>query len=373
MKTFHNATYRHMARFRHVTVHDWNDWQWQWRNRITDPDDLAAWLDLNPELLRACAACFPVAVTPYFASLITHGDPHDPIYRQVVPDPAELAPDPANEAPLWQAGDCPIPGLIHRYADRVLLQVSLQCLTYCRHCTRRDQIKRAPQTGAVHLAAALDYIRAHPSIVDVLISGGDPLVYDDQRLENIVRQVRAINHVQIVRIGTRAPVVLPQRITTELAGMLSRYHPLYINTQFNHPREITEQAHQACRLLSDAGIPLGNQTVLLRGVNDCPRVMKQLMRDLLCIRVKPYYIHQCDPAPGTWHFRTTITRGMEIMEQLRGHITGLGVPTYAVDTPGGGGKAPLQPQYLLLQSEQKAWIRTHQGKIAAYHLPGSSD
>lgn len=360
--------------FKDVTEEQWNDWHWQWKNRIEDVETLSKVMDLSPEAIEGVNVALSrvrMAITPYYASLI---DPHDekcPIRLQAVPRGPEARQLPWEAFdPLAEDEDSPVPGLTHRYPDRVLFLVTEQCSMYCRHCTRRRVVgvtDRVAPTERIEMG--LKYIKEHKEIRDVLISGGDPLTLSDGKIEYVVSRVRQIPHVEIIRIGSRAPVVMPQRITQELADMLAKYHPVYLNTHFNHPKEITPETERACAILANAGIPLGNQSVLLRGVNNCPHVMKDLVQGLLRIRVKPYYIYQCDLTWGLEHFRTTVAEGLEIMEYLRGHTTGLAVPTYVVDAPGGGGKIPLSPNYILSMGEHTVVVRNYEGVISAYHEP----
>jgi lysine 2,3-aminomutase len=272
--------------------------------------------------------------------------------------------------PLEVEADSPVEGLVHRYPDRVLFLVTEQCSMYCRHCTRRRVVGVTDDLASEErLQAAFDYIRGHKEVRDVLVSGGDPFTLSDERLEHIVRSLREIPSVEIIRVGTRTPVVMPQRVTESLASMLAKYHPLYVNVHFNHPKEVTPESTRACAMLADRGIPLGNQSVLLRGVNNCPVVMKDLVHALVRIRVKPYYIYQCDLTWGLDHFRTTVREGLEIVEALRGHTTGFAVPTYVVDAPGGGGKIPLSPNYILTMGEGIVVVRNYEGVISSYHEP----
>ncbi|MGI6626940.1 MAG: lysine 2,3-aminomutase [Bacillota bacterium] len=360
--------------FKEVTEEQWNDWHWQWRNRIEDVETLSKVVDLSPEAIEGVNTALSrvqMAITPYYASLI---DPHNekcPIRLQAVPRGPEARQLPWEAFdPLAEDEDSPVPGLTHRYPDRVLFLVTEQCSMYCRHCTRRRVVGVTDRVApAERIDKGLEYIREHKEIRDVLISGGDPLTLSDDKIEYVVKRVRQIPHVEIIRIGSRAPVVMPQRITPELANMLAKYHPVYLNTHFNHPREITPETERACGILANAGIPLGNQSVLLRGVNNCPKVMKDLVHGLLRIRVKPYYIYQCDLTWGLEHFRTTVAEGLEIMEYLRGHTTGLAVPTYVVDAPGGGGKIPLSPNYILSMGEHTVVVRNYEGVISAYREP----
>jgi lysine 2,3-aminomutase len=298
-------------------------------------------------------------------------DPECPVRMQSVPRLAELHDDPSDLAdPLHEDVDSPVPGLTHRYPDRVLLLVTNICSMNCRHCTRRrlvgDNDIDMPDD---YVAQAIEYIKKTKTVRDVLISGGDPMVLSDERLESIISRIRAIDHVEIIRIGTRVPVVMPQRITDSLVTMLKKYHPIFVNTHFNHAKEITAEAREACAKLADAGIQLGNQSVLLRGINDQTEVMKQLVHKLLTIRVRPYYIYQCDLSLGISHFRTTVSKGIEIIEGLRGHTTGLAVPTFVVDAPGGGGKIPVMPNYLITRGENKVVLRNYEGVITTYTEP----
>ena len=320
----------------------WNDWHWQVRNRVETVEELKAHIRITPEEeegIRQCLKSLRMAVTPYYLSLIDLDDPHDPVRRQAIPTASELYRSPADLLdPLHEDTDSPVKGLTHRYPDRVLLLVTDQCSMYCRHCTRRRFAGQTDDAVPVdQIGRCIDYIRAHPEVRDVLISGGDPLVMSDDRLEYVIRELRQIPHVEIVRIGSRTPVVMPQRITPELCAMLKKYHPIWLNTHFNHPNEVTEESIRACNMLADAGIPLGNQSVLLAGVNDCIYVMKKLMHKLVQMRVRPYYIYQCDLSMGLEHFRTPVSKGIEIIEALRGHTSGFCVPTFVVDAPGGGG------------------------------------
>lgn len=353
---------------------NWNSWQWQMKNRINDIETLNNYIHLSADEhkgLHACLHLFRMAITPYYASLMDPHDPHCPIRKQAVPSAHELMTTKCDlQDPLCEEADSPVPGLTHRYPDRALLLVTDQCAMYCRHCTRR---RLAGQNdGALpkkQIEAALDYIRRTPAIRDIVISGGDPLTLPDMQIEFLLSQLRAIPHIEIIRIGTRVPVVLPQRITPRLCKIIQKYHPVWINTHFNHPKEITPQAAGACELLANHGIPLGNQSVLLKGVNDCPHIMKELMQKLLKIRVRPYYIYQCDLSRGISHFRTSVSKGMQIMEHLRGHTSGLAVPYFVIDAPGGGGKIPVLPQYLISQSEHEVTLRNYEGKIFTYSEP----
>lgn len=360
--------------FPNVSDKDWNDWRWQVRNRIETLDELKKYVNLTPEEEEGVAKSLKtlrMAITPYYLSLIDLNNPYDPVRRQCVPTVNELHQAAADLLdPLHEDSDSPVPGLTHRYPDRVLLLVTDMCSMYCRHCTRR---RFAGQTDAAmaddNIEKGLEYIAKTPQVRDVLLSGGDALMISDERLEYIIKRLREIPHVEIVRIGSRTPVVCPQRITPELVNMLKKYHPIWLNTHFNHPQEITPDSAAACARLADAGIPLGNQTVLLRGVNDCTYVMKELMHGLVKMRVRPYYIYQCDLSMGLEHFRTPVSKGIEIIENLRGHTSGYCVPTFVVDAPGGGGKTPVMPNYVLSQSPSRVVLRNYEGVITTYTEP----
>jgi len=365
---------RDIPMFADVSNADWGDWHWQFRNRLTALEDFTELLDLDEAQradLELCLGRFRVSVTPYYASLIDPGDPRDPVRAQAVATPAELLVH-SEEMPdsIAEDFDSPTPHLTHRYPDRVLFVVTDMCSMYCRHCTRRRLVggseKMVPRED---IDNAITYIERSPEVRDVLISGGDPLVLSDAQLEDIVRRVRAIPHVEIIRIGSRMPVVCPQRITPELCAMLKKYHPLYFNTHFNHPNEFTAESKAACDLLADAGINLGNQSVLLRGVNDCAHVMMKLVHRLLQYRVKPYYFYQCDLAEGTAHFRTSVMKGIEIYESLRGHTSGMAVPTFIIDAIGGGGKTPVFPNYVITHAPDKVILRNYEGVISRYDEP----
>jgi len=331
--------------------------------------------------LRRTADRYPIAITPYYLSLIREHSPADPIYRQCIPDPAELEYSTlADDELLEDTRYSPVPGLIHRYPDRVVILTTTACPTYCRHCTRKRLLGRPVRHDAVprharggmsmsNAAAQVRYVRTHPAIKDVILSGGDPLMLPDEHLDRILRAFRAIPTVQIIRVGTRAPVTLPQRITRSLCRILERHHPVWLNTQFNHPREITAESAAACDRLLRHGIPVNNQTVLLRGVNDDPDVMEDLCRSLLRIRVRPYYLLQCDPVAGIEHLRTPVSRGLEIMRELYKRIGGLGVPRYVVDAIHGGGKMPISPGYIVDYSHGALTLRSFDGRTVTYPDP----
>jgi len=366
--------YKEIPIWENVTEEQWNDWHWQVANRITSVEKLKQVINLTPEEeagIREALRTLRMAITPYYAALMDPDNPECPVRKQAVPTIHELHVASSDLAdPLHEDTDSPVPGLTHRYPDRVLLLVTDQCSMYCRHCTRR---RLAGQTDAAmpldQVKGAIEYIRKNPEVRDVLISGGDPFTLSDDRLEYIISNLRAIPHVEIIRIGTRTPVVLPQRITPKLVEMLRKYHPIWVNTHFNHPKEMTEEAKKALATLADAGIPLGNQSVLLRGINDCPNTMKKLVHELVKNRVRPYYIYQCDLSRGIEHFRTTVSTGIEIIEALRGHTSGYAVPTFVVDAPGGGGKIPVMPQYLISMGKNKVILRNFEGVITVYEEP----
>ena len=360
--------------FPNVSDAEWNDWKWQVKNRIETYEQLSKYFTFEPEEaegIKKALAKFRMAITPYYLSLIDPNDPYDPIRRQAIPQGAEcnIAPADLND-PLHEDEDSPAPGLTHRYPDRVLFLITDMCSMYCRHCTRRRFAgQKDDESPSERIEKCLAYIEKTPQVRDVLLSGGDALMVSDKKLEYIIQRLRAIPHVEIVRIGSRTPVVCPQRITPELCDMLKKYHPIWLNTHFNHPNEFTPDAEAALARLANAGIPLGNQTVLLRGVNDCVHVMKKLMHELVRNRVRPYYIYQCDLSMGLEHFRTPVSKGIEIIENLRGHTSGYAVPTFVVDAPGGGGKTPVMPTYVISQSPQKVILRNFEGVITTYTEP----
>lgn len=357
-----------------VPEEKWNDWMWQLTNTIRTLDDLKKVINLTPdeeEGVRISTKTIPLNITPYYASLMHPDDPRCPIRMQSVPVSEEIKKTKYDlEDPLSEDDDSPVPGLTHRYPDRVLFLVTNQCSMYCRYCTRR---RFSGQIGMgvpkKQLDGAINYIKNTPEVRDVLISGGDGLLINDQILEYILKNLRAIDHVEIIRIGTRAPVVFPQRITENLCNILKKYHPVWLNTHFNTSLEITEESKKACEMLANAGVPLGNQAVILAGINDSVEIMKKLMHDLVKIRVRPYYIYQCDLSEGIGHFRAPVSKGLEIIEGLRGHTSGYAVPQFVVDAPGGGGKITLQPNYLISQSADKVVLRNFEGVITSYPEP----
>jgi lysine 2,3-aminomutase len=364
--------YRKVSLWKDVTEEQWEDWHWQIKNRITTLDEISKVFVLTPEEeegIKKSRGRLSMAITPYWVTLMDANDPECPIRRQAIPSKEEFHFG-SNEFvdPCAEDRDSPVNGLVHRYPDRVLLMSTEQCAMYCRHCTRRRLVgeKEAHALNAKTIDAAAEYIRANKKIRDVLISGGDPLMLEDDELEFILQKITAIPHVEFVRLGTRVPVTLPQRITPALIEMLKKYAPLWVSIHFNHPKEISRRCKAACDMLADAGLPLGSQTVLLKGINDKPYIMKKLMHDLLKVRVRPYYIYQCDPVRGTAHFRTPVAVGINIIEKLRGFTSGYAVPTYVVDAPGGGGKIPVGPSYLISQDKGKHVLRNFRGKIYNY-------
>ena len=365
---------RRFELFPNVTDEQWNDWKWQVKNRIETLEDLKKYVSLTPEEeegVKKTLQTLRMAITPYYVSLIDPNNPECPVRKQAVPTGKETYQSPADLLdPLHEDEDSPVPGLTHRYPDRVLLLITDMCSMYCRHCTRRRFAGQKDGESAIErIDRAIEYIAKTPQVRDVLLSGGDALMVSDERLEYIISRLRQIPHVEIVRIGSRTPVVCPQRITDDLVNMLKKYHPIWLNTHFNHPQEVTKEAAEACAKLANAGIPLGNQTVLLRGVNDCVNTMKKLMHELVKMRVRPYYIYQCDLSMGIEHFRTPVSKGIEIIEGLRGHTSGYAVPTFVVDAPGGGGKTPVMPQYVISQAPGKVVLRNLEGVITTYTEP----
>lgn len=359
----------------------WTDWKWHIRNSIQDLETFERLLGVRfPELQRKAFARttekFPMSVTPYYLSLIDPEDyAEDPVFLQAFPSPKELMVGRNDMSdPLHEDEDSPVPGITHRYPDRVLFHISNVCSMYCRHCTRKRKVgdqDTESVAGKQELLQGLDYIRKTPQVRDVLLSGGDPLMLSDERLDWILGELRTIDHVEVIRIGTRMPVVLPYRITDDLVQMLKKHHPLWLNTHFNHPREITATSRAALARLADAGIPLGNQSVLLAEVNDCHRLIRTLNQKLVKNRVRPYYLYQCDLSEGLEHFRTPVGKGIEIIESLRGHTSGFAVPTYVVDAPGGGGKIPVMPNYVVSWGANKVVLRNFEGVITTYAEPES--
>jgi lysine 2,3-aminomutase len=350
----------------------WNDWHWQLKHRITSLEQLQRLLPtLTPEEYGGTLLAnqkLALAITPYFFNLIDGGNENCPIRRQVVPRIEEVQTAPWEMSdPCGEDSHSPVPGIVHRYPDRVLFLVTDRCASYCRYCTRSRLVSNAAGYDFhPEFDRQIEYVRQHENIRDVLLSGGDPLLLGDQKLEMLLSRLRAIRHVEFLRIGTRIPIFLPQRITPELCGMLKKYHPLFISVHANHPRELTTEAREALGRLADAGIPLGNQSVLLREVNDDAVVMRALVQKLLLCRVKPYYIYQCDLISGSAHLRSSVRKGLEIMESLRGHTTGYAVPQFVIDAPGGGGKVPINPEYVLSRNADRVVMRNFEGKIFEY-------
>ncbi|MDD5134369.1 MAG: KamA family radical SAM protein [Phycisphaerae bacterium] len=361
----------------HKNNNIWNDWKWQIANRIRD---LAGLYELFPNLknndfLPTVIKKYPMAITPYYASLIRKLDISDPIFAMSIPQVRELAETAClSEDPLEENEDMPVPGLVHRYPDRALIIATTTCSMYCRHCTRKRVAGTTESTiSQQRLRQVHEYLLTHPDIHDVIISGGDPLTMNTEAIERVLIALRSIPSVQVIRIGTRTPVVLPQRITDELVSMLKKYHPIWINTHFNHPNELTAQAAAACTKLADAGIPLGNQSVLLKGINDNPQTFEQLCRGLIRMRVRPYYLFQCDLVKGVEHFRTPLSRGIEIMEYLRGRLSGIAIPTFVVDAPHGGGKIPVLPNYIVSMSPTHTVLRNFEGMMVNYPEPSCAE
>jgi lysine 2,3-aminomutase len=353
-----------------ATADQWNDWKWQLRNSITNIEDLKKIIKLSDKEILAInnlKGRLPLRITPYFASLIWNTAYSHPLRRNVVPVVEELLQSTSEQSdPLHEHSFSPVKGIVHRYPDRVLFTVTQVCSSYCRYCTRSHSVGKLDKLGRQDFEKAFNYIRSHKEVRDVLISGGDPLTLSDEVLDYILSSIRSIEHVEIVRIGTRVPVVLPQRITDNLVKMLRKYHPLFISLHFSHPLEITDECAAACNKLADGGFPLGSQTVLLKGINDNVPTMKELMHKLLKVRVRPYYLYQCDLIPGSGHFRTTVKKGLEIIKGLRGYTSGYAVPTFVVDAPGGGGKIPLLPNYVVEHNDEKIVLRNYKGDMCEY-------
>jgi lysine 2,3-aminomutase len=374
-KTPRTAAYRR-AFYPKVLDKDWNDWRWQSRHRVRTLEHLEKQLVLSDDERRALVeggSMLPVGITPYYMSLLSRENANQPLRRTVVPTTGEFQRT-VGEAddPLGEDGHSPVPGLVHRYPDRVLLLALDFCSTYCRYCTRSRVVGHGEiMPSEARLEKAFDYLRRTPEVRDVLISGGDPLALSEDKLDWMLRKLREIPHIEFVRIGTKMPAVLPQRITPQLCRVLRKYHPLWMSIHFLHPDECTPEAAAACGRLADAGVPLGAQTVLLKGVNDDVETMKDLVHRLLLMRVRPYYLYQCDPISGSSHFRTPVSKGLEIIEGLRGHTTGYAVPTYVIDAPGGGGKIPLQPDYVLGREGDFLLLRNYEGNVYRYPDPVS--
>jgi lysine 2,3-aminomutase len=359
--------------YQDVPDEKWNDWHWQLSHRLNSLKDFEPILRLTDSEREALASqgLFRVDITPYFVSLIDPDDPNDPIRKQVIPTAGELnAFTGMMEDSLAEDRHSPVPGLVHRYPDRVLMLVTTQCASYCRYCTRSRIVGDPNSTfSRAEFDLQIEYLKHTPQVRDVLLSGGDPLTLAPKILEELLSRLREIPHIEIIRIGSRVPVFMPMRVTDELCDVLGRYHPLWFNIHVNHPNEITAELATACDKLSRAGIPLGNQSVLLAGINDCVHIQRKLVQDLVRIRVRPYYLYQCDLVEGAGHFRTPVGKGVEIIEGLRGHTSGYSVPTFVVDAPGGGGKIPVMPNYLISMSDHKIVLRNYEGFITTYEEP----
>lgn len=378
MEIFNNVQQEIATRIKEgSTISNWKDWKWQLRNAIKTIDKFELltgirFSETEKNSLKTTLERFPLSITPYYLSLINNENyENDPVFKQSFANVEELTVLKTDlKDPLAEENDSPVHGITHRYPDRVLFHVSNICSMYCRHCTRKRKVGDIDFVPSKQqLLDGIDYIRNHPEVRDVLLSGGDPLMLSDSYLDWLLGEITSIPHVEIVRIGTRMPVVLPYRITDSLIGILKKYQPLWINTHFNHPREITTSSKEALAKLADAGFPLGNQSVLLANVNDCPRIMKKLVQKLVKNRVRPYYMYQCDLSEGLSHFRTPVGKGIEIMESLIGHTTGFAVPTYVIDAPGGGGKIPVMPNYIISWSTNKVILRNYEGIITTYNEP----
>jgi lysine 2,3-aminomutase len=356
-----------------VSAAEWNNWRWQLQNRLSSFDQLNRIFQLSPQetaALRHPTMPLPVAVTPYYASLADPFDSTQAIRRCIIPVDSECRKSKGeSEDPLGEAEQSPVPGLVHRYPDRVLFLSTSYCSTYCRYCTRSRLVGHGADCGGAvrdRWQMAIDYIASHPQVRDVLISGGDPLTLPDDALGWLLGELRAIPHVEIIRIGTKVPAVLPQRITPALCTILRRAHPVWISIHATHPDEVTPEMKAACERLADSGMPLGSQTVLLAGINDSADVLKDLYHKLMMARVRPYYLYQCDPIVGSAHFRTSVSRGVDIIRKLRGFTTGYSVPTYVIDAPGGGGKIPISPDYVVSNGDGTVLLRNYEGKVFAY-------
>ncbi len=381
MKKIYNQQQESLAKKmeKDASLEKWTDWKWQIAHCIKDIDTFEEVTGISFKQderkdLEKTLAKFPLSITPYYLSLIDRDNYEiDPVFKQAFPDPAELQLQKSDiKDPLAEDKDSPVAGITHRYPDRLLFLISNTCTMYCRHCTRK---RRVGDTDSIpskqEVMKGINYIKKNPEVRDVLLSGGDPFMLSTDYLDWILTELDDIDHVDLVRIGTRTPAVLPYRITHKLVSMLKKHHPIWVNTHFNHPRELTSSAKRSLKLLADGGIPLGNQSVLLAGVNDCPRIMKSLVQKLVKHRVRPYYLYQCDLSEGLTHFRTPVSKGIEIMENLIGHTSGFAVPRYVIDAPGGGGKIPVMPQYLISWGTNKVILRNYEGVITSYKEPDS--
>jgi len=364
---------RRAAVYQDIPDDKWSNWRWQLSNRLNTAEEIGKVITLTESEREALNApgLFRVDITPYFISLIDPDDPNDPVRKQVIPTSKEMVPFTAMmQDSLAEDRHSPVPGLVHRYPDRVLMLVTTQCASYCRYCTRSRIVGDPSATfSRAEFEMQIEYLKRTPQVRDVLLSGGDPLVLAPKILEEILSRLREIPHIEIVRIGSRVPVFMPMRVTTELTDMLQKYHPLWMNIHVNHPNEISVELEEACDRLTRAGIPLGNQSVLMAGVNDNVDIQRELVQKLVRIRVRPYYLYQCDLVEGAGHFRTPVSKGIEIMEGLRGHTSGYAVPQFIVDAPGGGGKIPVSPNYFLSMSDHKIVLRNYEGYITTYEEP----
>jgi lysine 2,3-aminomutase len=366
-------TSRRAPAFADVPEEQWNSWRWQLSHRLNSAEEIGRVIPLSDSERRALSAShlFRVDITPYFISLIDPDDPADPVRQQVIPTDAEMVPFTAMmEDSLAEDAHSPVPGLVHRYPDRVLMLVTTQCASYCRYCTRSRIVgDPSEQFSRAEFEMQIDYLKRTPQVRDVLLSGGDPLTLAPKLLEELIGRLREIEHIEIIRIGSRVPVFMPMRVDEDLCNMLQKYHPIWLNIHVNHPNEITRELAEACDRLTRAGVPLGNQSVLLAGVNDCIHIQRQLVQELVRIRVRPYYLYQCDLVEGSGHFRTPVAKGIEIMEGLRGHTSGYAIPTFVVDAPGGGGKIPVAPNYQVSMSDHKVVLRNFEGYVTTYEEP----
>ena len=369
--------FRGQGHWSDVPSEQWLNWNWQLRNRITRPEQLETYLHLTPEERAGCNLTknkLALAITPYFFNLINPNDPNDPLRKQVVPQVNEIHTSPEEHLdPLGEEIDRPTDGIVHRYPDRVLFLVTDRCAAYCRYCTRSRLVSNA-QDYNFHpqLESGIDYIRSHPEIRDVLLSGGDPLLLSDSKLDYLLRELREIPHVEFIRIGSRIPVFLPQRITPELCEIFKKHGPVWLNIHTNHPNECSVELHEACQQLAFAGVPLGNQSVLIKGVNDDADTMKSLIHRLLMMRVRPYYLYQCDLINGSSHLRTNVQKGIEIIRALRGHTTGYAIPQFVIDAPGGGGKIPINPDYVKEITSTEIIMHNFQGEEYRYPLKATA-
>lgn len=366
--------YNDIPLWKDVTEEQWNDWHWQLRNRITTVEQLKCVINLTPEEEEGVVECLKslrMAITPHYAMLMDPDDANCPVRKQAVPTSLELVKETDDmEDPTFEDIDSPVPHLTHRYPDRALFLTTDQCAMYCRHCTRRRLVGATDAAFSVEAyEPAFQYLENTPQIRDVVISGGDPLTLSDEAIDYILKRITSIPHIEMVRLGTRTPCVMPQRITDELCKVIKKYHPVFLNTHFNNAKEMTKANEIALAKLADAGVPLGNQSVLLKGVNDCPNLQKKLVHALIKNRVRPYYLYQCDRSIGIQHFCTSVDKGIEIMESLRGHTSGLCIPTYIVEAVGGGGKCPVLPQYLISRSDRKVIFRNYEGVLSTYTEP----